>query len=38
MDEGYKQPHGVIIGEQVEKLLKELLKAVRKNMKSIFKN
>ena len=37
-NEGYKQPHGVIIGEQVEKLPKELLKAVRKNMKSIFKN
>ncbi|GAA4295490.1 VWA domain-containing protein [Anaerocolumna aminovalerica] len=37
-NEGYKQPHGVIIGEQVEKLPKELLKAVRKNMQSIFKN
>lgn len=36
-NEGYKQPHGVIIGEQVEKLPKELLKAVGKNMKSIFK-
>lgn len=37
-NEGYKQPHGVIIGEQVEKLPKELLKAVGKNMKSIFNN
>jgi hypothetical protein len=37
-NEGYKQPHGVIIGEQVEKLPKELLKAVRKNMQSIFNN
>lgn len=35
-NEGYKQPHGVIIGEQVEKLPKELLKAVGKNMKSVF--
>ncbi|WP_461612939.1 vWA domain-containing protein [Clostridium sp. Marseille-QA1073] len=37
-NEGYKQPHGVTIGEQVEKLPKELLKAVRKNMQSIFNN
>ncbi len=37
-NEGYKQPHGVMIGEQVEKLPKELLKAVGKNMKSIFNN
>ncbi|GAA0122827.1 VWA domain-containing protein [Clostridium faecium] len=37
-NEGYKQSHGVIIGEQVEKLPKELLKVVRKNMKSIFNN
>ncbi|MCQ4922041.1 VWA domain-containing protein [Tissierella carlieri] len=37
-NEGYKQPHGVIIGEQVEKLPKELLKAVGKNMQSIFNN
>lgn len=37
-NEGYKQPHGVSIGEQVEKLPKELLKAVRKNMQSIFNN
>ncbi len=37
-NEGYKQPHGVMIGEQVEKLPKELLKAVRKNMESIFNN
>jgi hypothetical protein len=35
-NEGYKQPHGVIIGEQVEKLPKELLKAVGKNMQSAF--
>ena len=37
-NEGYKQPRGVMIGEQVEKLPKELLKAVGKNMKSIFNN
>ncbi|WIV13710.1 vWA domain-containing protein [Proteiniborus sp. MB09-C3] len=37
-NEGYKQPHGVIIGEQVEKLPIELLKAVGKNMQSIFNN
>ncbi|MEW9095967.1 MAG: vWA domain-containing protein [Clostridiaceae bacterium] len=37
-NEGYKQPNGVIIGEQVEKLPKELLKAVGKNMQSIFNN
>lgn len=37
-NEGYKQPHGVMIGEQVEKLPKELLKSVRKNMQSIFNN
>lgn len=37
-NEGYKQPHGVIIGEQVEKLPKELLKAVGKNMQCIFNN
>ncbi len=35
-NEGYKQPRGVMIGEQVEKLPKELLKAVGKNMQSIF--
>ncbi|HDK7155823.1 TPA: VWA domain-containing protein [Clostridium botulinum] len=37
-NEGYKQPHGVMIGEQVEKLPKELLKAVGKNMQCIFNN
>ncbi|AVQ39855.1 hypothetical protein C7M56_14650 [Clostridium botulinum] len=37
-NEGYKQPHGVMIGEQVEKLPKELLKAVGKNMQYIFNN
>ncbi len=37
-NEGYKQAHGVMIGEQVEKLPKELLKAVGKNMQSIFNN
>ncbi|WP_434304890.1 vWA domain-containing protein [Clostridium botulinum] len=37
-NEGYKQPHGVMIGEEVERLPKELLKAVRKNMQSIFNN
>lgn len=35
-NEGYKHPHGAIIGEQVEKLPKELLKAVGKNIKSVF--
>ena len=37
-NEGYKEPHGVIIGEEVEKLPRELLKTVGKNMKSIFNN
>lgn len=37
-NEGYKQPHGVIIGEKIEKLPKELIKALEKNMKSIFNN
>ncbi|MHB9940435.1 hypothetical protein CF065_02040 [Clostridium sporogenes] len=37
-NEGYKQLQGVMIGEQVEKLPKELLKAVGKNMQSIFNN
>lgn len=37
-NEGYKEPHGVIIGEEVEKLPRELIKAVGKNMKSIFNN
>lgn len=37
-NEGYKQPHGVIIGEKVEKLPKELIKALEKNMKFIFNN
>lgn len=35
-NEGYKQPRGIMIGEQVEKLPKELLKAVGKNLQSIF--
>lgn len=35
-NEGYKQPHGIIIGEQVEKLPKELLKAVGDNIQFIF--
>jgi len=35
-NEGYKQPHGVMLGEQVEKLPKELLKAIGKNMQSVF--
>ncbi|WP_349948261.1 vWA domain-containing protein [Lacrimispora sp. BS-2] len=37
-NDGYKEPHGIILGEQVEKLPKELLKAVKKNMQSIFKS
>lgn len=37
-NEEYKRPHGVMIGEQVEELPKELLKAVGKNMQSIFNN
>lgn len=32
----YKEPRGIIIGEEVEKLPKELLKAIRKNMNAIF--
>lgn len=36
-NDGYKEPHGIILGEQVEKLPKELLKAVKKNMQTIFK-
>ncbi|WP_077369068.1 vWA domain-containing protein [Anaerosalibacter sp. Marseille-P3206] len=35
-NEGYKQPRGIMVGEQVEKLPKELLKAVGKNLQSIF--
>ena len=35
-NEGYKHQHGVIIGEKVEKLPKELLRAVGKNIQSIF--
>lgn len=35
-NDGYKIPHGIIIGEDIEKLPKELLKAVGKNMESIF--
>jgi hypothetical protein len=35
-NEGYKEPHGIIVGEEVEKLPKELLKAVEGNIKSIF--
>lgn len=35
-NEGYKEPHGIIVGEEVEKLSKELLKAVGGNIKSIF--
>ncbi|GMQ61727.1 VWA domain-containing protein [Vallitalea sp. AN17-2] len=37
-NEGCKQSRGVMIGEQVEKLPQELLKAVGKNMQSIFNN
>jgi hypothetical protein len=36
-NDGCKEPHGIILGEQVEKLPKELVKAVKKNMQSIFK-
>lgn len=34
--EGYKEPHGIILGEEVEKLPKELLKAVGQNIKTVF--
>lgn len=34
--EGYKEPHGIIIGEEVEKLPKKLLKVVGQNIKSVF--
>ena len=37
-NEGYKEPHGIMIGEQIERLPKELLKAVGKNMQSVFDN
>lgn len=37
-NEGYKEAHGVIIGEEVEKLPKELLQLVEKKMKNIFSN
>jgi len=35
--EGYKRPRGIIIGEKVEKLPKELLNLVRENMNNIFR-
>lgn len=35
-NEGYKEPHGVMIREQIEKLPKELLKALGNNMQSVF--
>ena len=37
-NEGYREPHGIMIGEQIERLPKELLKAVGKNMQSAFDN
>lgn len=36
-NEGHKDLHGIIIGEEIEKLPKELLKAVGQNIKSVFK-
>ncbi len=35
-NEGYKESHGIIVGEEVEKLPKELLKAIGQNIKSVF--
>lgn len=35
-NEGYKESYGIIIGEEIEKLPKELLKAVGQNIKSVF--
>lgn len=35
-NEGYKDPHGIIIGEKVEDLSKNLLKTVGRNMEDIF--
>lgn len=35
-NEGYEEPRGIVIGEQVETLPKELLKAVGKNMQFVF--
>lgn len=35
-DEGYKEPHGIIVGEDIERLPKELLKAVGQNIKYVF--
>ncbi|MDC7249436.1 MAG: VWA domain-containing protein [Sphaerochaetaceae bacterium] len=37
-NEGYNESHGVVIGEKVEKLPQELLKAVGENITSIFIN
>ena len=35
-NDSFKYPHGIILGEEVHKLTEELLKVVKKNMKSIF--
>lgn len=37
-NEGYKEPHGVIIGQNVESLPTELLRAVGENIQSAFQN
>lgn len=35
-NDSFKYPHGIILGEEVHKLTEELLKVVKKNLKSIF--
>lgn len=35
-NDSFKYPHGIILGEDVYKLTEELLKVVKKNLKSIF--
>ena len=35
-NDSFKYPHGIILGEEIHKLTEELLKVVKKNLKSIF--
>lgn len=35
-NDSFKYPHGIILGEEFHKLTEELLKVVKKNLKSIF--
>lgn len=34
----FEYPRGIILGEDIQKLTKELLKLVKKNLESIFHN